>query len=102
MPGYSKNIIKWIYPRSKMKVNNLIKNEITINILNKINSDEKYIIYRKQNRNDKYEIIAELDSSQKEFLDKNLVSDKIYYYKIKIKKGLYIYPECEEVEVYVR
>ena len=43
-----------------MKVNNLIKNEITINTLNKINSDEKIYYIRKQNRNDKNEIIAEL------------------------------------------
>lgn len=102
MPAACKNIIKWIHPESKVEVSNSVVGQIDFEMKNNINPDEEYLIYKKEFLEREYELLTTLSQSTKNFTDTEVDSEKIYYYKVRIKKSDIIFPEIEEVEVYVR
>ena len=102
MPAACKSIIKWIHPKSKVEATNETASQINLEMKENINPDEKYLIYKKQYIANEYLLIATLDSNVKTYVDTDVESGEIYYYKVRIKKSDIIFPEIQEVEVYVK
>jgi hypothetical protein len=101
-PADLSNIIEWVYPRTDVDIKCIESKKVKITFKDNINSSEEYVIFKKRNKNDKYEELVFLSSSANEYIDEDLESNEVYYYKVNIRRSEILFPNPQEIEVYVK
>lgn len=103
MPSFSKNILKWIYPKGRFEIDNSQKKKLVFNF-DFCGQDREYILYKKEKEQEAYSVykIVKSISGGISISDEDVLSDSVYYYAASIKEKGYEYPLHNYREVYVR
>ena len=103
MPSFSKNILKWIYPKGKFEISNSEESKLHFKF-DFCGKGKQYILYKKAKKEEAYIYCKTIESilGGSSFTDEDVASESIYYYAVAIKEKGYEYPLHNYREVYVR
>lgn len=103
MPSFSKNILKWIYPKGKFEITNSEESKLHFKF-DFCGKGKQYILYKKAKKEEAYIYCKTIESilGGSSFTDEDVASKSIYYYAVAIKEKGYEYPLHNYREVYVR
>jgi len=103
MPSFSKNVLKWTYPKGEFEITNFKKGELRFDF-NFCGKEREYILYKKSKKEEAYVQCSTVKSTLGGFtlVDEDVLSGSIYYYAASIKEKGYEYPLHNYREVYVR